>query len=76
MATYKALVGLTFPAGKKNLAKAAAGMTDVVTRWTRVEAGKVTSDIPTSSLPWLLEQGLIEPVDGSEPEAVSDDDSV
>lgn len=31
----------------------------------RAEEGDVVSDIPTKSIPWLKEQGLIEEVDAS-----------
>lgn len=30
----------------------------------RAEAGDTVSDIPSRSVPWLVEQGLIEPVEG------------
>jgi hypothetical protein len=30
----------------------------------RVKAGEVVSDIPSRSVPWLVEQGVIEPVEG------------
>jgi len=62
MATYKALVGLTFPAGSKNIERAKAGDLDAVTKWTRVKAGATTSDIPAASVKWLLADGHIEAV--------------
>lgn len=31
----------------------------------RIEAGQVADDIPGKSIKWLLEQGLIEPAEGS-----------
>lgn len=31
----------------------------------RIEAGEIASDLPPKSIKWLLEQGLIEPTDGS-----------
>lgn len=31
----------------------------------RIEAGEVADDIPSKSIKWLLDQGLIEPVEGS-----------
>lgn len=33
----------------------------------RASAGDIVSDIPTSSVKWLTEQGIIEPVEGSKP---------
>lgn len=44
---YKANTGLNFMVDGKN---------------RRVEAGEEASDIPSQSVPWLLEQGLIEKV--------------
>jgi len=32
-------------------------------------AGEVASDIPTKSVKWLIEQGIIEPVEGKGPKA-------
>lgn len=42
----------------------------------RAEAGDIVSDIPSRSVPWLVEQGLIEPAEGKsnkkrEPESPS-----
>ena len=34
----------------------------------RAEAGDVVSDLPSRSVPWLVEQGLIEPTDGKRAE--------
>lgn len=41
----------------------------------RAEPGTVVSDIPSKSIPWLLEQGIIEATDKKQPkrEPVSDD---
>lgn len=39
----------------------------------RAEAGAVVSDLPSKSVKWLLEQGLIEKADGT-PEPVSEED--
>ena len=36
----------------------------------RVEAGEIVEDIPSKSIKWLREQGLIELVDGSGKEVV------
>jgi hypothetical protein len=33
----------------------------------RAEAGDVVSDIPSASVKWLTEQGIIEPADTSKP---------
>jgi len=30
----------------------------------RAEPGAIVSDIPSKSVPWLLEQGIIEPAEG------------
>lgn len=46
--TYKANVGLNYP-GSGGKPK-------------RVEAGDTVSDLPSESIPWLLDQKLIEPV--------------
>ena len=34
----------------------------------RVEAGTVVSDIPGRSVNWLIEQGIIEKIDGGKPQ--------
>lgn len=34
----------------------------------RVEAGSIVSDIPSRSVNWLLEQGIIEKTDGGKPQ--------
>lgn len=43
-----------------------------------VQAGSVVADIPAKSVPWLLEQGLIERVEGKsktrEPESPTEGD--
>lgn len=40
----------------------------------RAEAGDVVDDLPSKSVKWLLEQGLIEPADAkSAPAPVTDD---
>lgn len=33
----------------------------------RAEAGDVVTDIPASSVKWLIEQGIIEPADAPKP---------
>lgn len=60
---YRALTGLSYPTDPSVIARLAAG--ERLTREERgvlkeVGSGDVVSDIPTHSLPWLLEQGLIE----------------
>lgn len=35
----------------------------------RAEPGEVVKDLPDKSVPWLLKQGLIEPVKKEEPDA-------
>lgn len=56
---YRALVGLSYPTTDADIAKAKRHE-EVVRK--EVEAGDVVSDIPPCSVPWLLEQGLIEGV--------------
>lgn len=51
MTKYRVLAGLNYPA-KGGGEK-------------RAEAKQVVSDLPAESVPWLLEQGLIEPVETS-----------
>lgn len=62
---YRALVGLSYPADPKVIARIEKGE---IVPWEergikRVEEGDVVTDIPASSVPWLLEQGLIEEAD-------------
>lgn len=59
MKKYRALVGLTFPATAKDLELKRRGQP---CRFLRVEADEITENIPESSLPWLLRDGLIEEV--------------
>lgn len=54
-------------AKKKTLYRAIVGLDYPPDR--RVEAGELADDIPPVSLGWLLEQGLVEPVDEDEAEA-------
>ena len=54
--TFKLNVGLNYP-GKKG-------------EHLRAEAGALVSDLPTESIPWLVEQKLIEPVEAPKPEPV------
>ena len=59
---YRACVGLTFPTDPEIHARLVAGE-DIPweeRKLTRVEPGELTSEIPASSIPWLLDQGLIE----------------
>ena len=56
---YRAIVGLSYPTNEADVAKAKRH--EQVPR-KDVEAGDVVSDIPSCSVPWLLEQGLIEEV--------------
>lgn len=59
MKQYRALVGLTYPASVKDLAKRKAGQPCA---WKEVEAGEIVTDIPGDSIPWLLADGRIEEV--------------
>lgn len=52
--TYIARVGLNYPTAKGE---------------ARVEAGEKVTDIPAKSASWLVEQGLIQPVDTKKPAA-------
>lgn len=64
MSRYRALVGLSYPTDPAVLARLAAGE-DVPLgerRMRHVEAGAVVDDLPATSLPWLLGDGLIEAV--------------
>ncbi len=61
---YRALIDLAYPTDADIIDRLVAGE-DVP--WEdrsikQVGAGELVSDIPTVSLPWLLEQGLVEPV--------------
>ena len=58
-----AKVGLTYPVGNTNIARAKRGDMDKVTEWKHVEPGEVVDDIPEVSVPWLLRAGRIEAVD-------------
>ena len=51
---YRALVGLTYPENPRLTRR----------NWVmkRVEAGEIVDDIPTKSVPWLLDGGRIEVV--------------
>lgn len=63
-AKYRALTGLSYPSDAKVIARIEKGEQ---IPWEergikRVEEGEVVTDIPASSVGWLLEQGLIEEV--------------
>lgn len=45
---FECLVGLDYPVGSKHV---------------RREAGDIADDIPAKSIPWLLLEGLIRPVE-------------
>lgn len=45
---FRVLVGLDYPAGAEHV---------------RREPGDIADDIPATSIPWLLLEGLIEPVE-------------
>lgn len=47
---YRVLVGLNYP-GQSGAEK-------------RADPGDVVTDLPAQSIPWLVEDGYIEPVDG------------
>lgn len=65
---YRALVGLTVPVDAKEDARirkaneAGAPIPHEERRMAEVAVGDVAAYIPEKSLPWLLEQGLIEEV--------------
>lgn len=64
---YRVLVGLSYPTDAAVIRRLQAGE---AVAWEqrglrRAEAGAVVSDLPAVSVPWLLEQGLIEPADGA-----------
>lgn len=73
--TYKVLTGLSYPASPAIAARLTelaglpeaerqAGVAKVAEEggFLRAEAGSTVSELPEGSIPWLLEQGLIEPV--------------
>lgn len=62
---YRAVVGLSYPTDPKVIARLQKGEQ---IPWEergmkRAEAGEVLDDIPSVSVPWLLDQGLIEEAD-------------
>lgn len=67
---YRALVGLTLPANEKEADRlrkardAGSPIPFVKRNLIRVESGQIATFIPEESLPWLLEQGMIEVIDG------------
>ncbi len=63
MKRYRALVGLSYPASKKDLALCLEGK-DYERR--EVKEGEVADDIPSESIPWLLTDGSIEEVTGGD----------
>lgn len=63
MKTYRALVGLSYPASDKDLKLC---LDKKEHKRKEVEAGEIVSDIPDVSVPWLLAKGRIEEVDSGE----------
>jgi len=37
----------------------------------RAEPGSIVSDVPSRSVPWLIEQGIIEKIDGDKPKTTA-----
>jgi len=67
--SYRALVGISYPTDPEIISRILAG--ESIPQEERglkeVLAGAVLDDVPAVSVPWLLEQGLIEEVaDGQE----------
>lgn len=69
---YKVLRELRYPADAAELAKRVKDKTAKI-RWKDVKVGSIVSDIPAISLPWLLEQGCIQPVGASEKKVAPSD---
>jgi hypothetical protein len=75
---YKALVGMNYPVSPTVITEmlAIAMMPEGEERqartqkviaeggFKRIEAGAIVDDLPIQSTPWLLEQNMIEPVEG------------
>ena len=63
---YRALVALEYPTDTATIRRIRAGE-DIPPSQRRgvreVNAGEVIDDVPAVSVPWLLEQGLIEAVE-------------
>ena len=60
--SYRVLRELRYPDGPEELAKRKARDPDV--KWKTVPEGAIATDIPSESIPWLLEQEKIEEVKG------------
>lgn len=66
-ARYRALTRLEYPADERVIARLLKG--EAIPMDERgdvyiVNPGVIAEGLPACSVPWLLEQGLIEPVDG------------
>lgn len=61
---YRALRGLSYPTSAKVIRRIQAGerVPFEERRAKTVEAGEIVTDIPATSVPWLLERGIIEEV--------------
>lgn len=59
---YRALTGLTYPTDQKIIKRLQAGEDIPMEKrdLKEVQAGEIVDDIPATSIPWLLEQSLIE----------------
>ena len=66
---YRTLVGLDYPVDPAIVRRHARGDVQPGDRVhnRNVEAGAVVDDIPAHSLPWLLEQGLVEEAPAATP---------
>lgn len=60
---YRVLVDLNYPTDPKVIKRLLAGenLPMEERRMKAAAAGEIVDDIPTCSVPWLLEQGCIEP---------------
>jgi len=63
--SYRALCSLRYPDGPAEVAKRKARDPDV--KWKEVPEGAITTDIPSESISWLLEQGRIEEIKAGVP---------
>lgn len=63
--SWRVRVGLSYPTAPSVLKRLAAGE-DVPREQRnekRAEPGEVVNDLPAHSIPWLVEQGMIEPAE-------------
>ena len=61
---YRVLVGLTYPTDPEVILRIQDGGTVPAHSrgLKRAEPGEIVDDLPEASLPWLVEQGMVEPV--------------